>query len=561
MDNYDVIVVGGGSAGSIVAAELSADPDKRVLVLEGGPDAETFPETLSADGYKTAFINDELLYERFSVARPEWGHRPIYVGTGRGLGGSGSVNGMVYTRGDKRDFALWPEGWRWDDVVPHFEELEKTIQPEPQPPTRWTEAAIAAAETQGVNRSENLNDGNLGDVLGYEHMNRGEGLRRSSYATFLKPVRGRRNLTVKTSARVHRIRFGTNGVDSVPPTNDGRKAGGPKRPVAVEYEVHGELLEARLAPGGEVVMAAGSLETPVILLRSGIGPQPQLRRHGIPTVADLPQIGENLHDHPNAPLFFRGKQPVDCSLPQLYGFARVGEGKTRDGEGKDIQLEPGQSDACLVFYPARSSFREGLIKLLPGIILPEKIRTPRLRSLVREGVARAFAAPPIHRFVENLWGIVVILGKPKSRGHVRLTSADPHAPAEIDPAYLKEEEDLETMLSGMEVAERVAASAPFRAFYAGGLSPGALGNLPGPLRRAARIAWLKTNLMTTYHFAGTVRMGHDLSAPVDPDTLELRGVAGVRIADASVMPFTPVSALNAPSMMIGLRAAKVMMGR
>ncbi|MEM9073440.1 MAG: GMC family oxidoreductase N-terminal domain-containing protein, partial [Myxococcota bacterium] len=196
--SYDYIVIGGGSAGCILAAELSAHSS--VLLLEAGPHAETHPETLSADGYKEAFINDELMHERFSVTDDRWGKRRLFMGSGRGLGGSGSINAMVYTRGAKEDFDQWPEGWRWDDVVPTFKALEGTLRPHRRDPTDWTERCIAAAENGGFRRKADLNDGDLSGVLGYEWMSYEGDRRRSSFAAYLQPVLGRPNLTVRTGA-------------------------------------------------------------------------------------------------------------------------------------------------------------------------------------------------------------------------------------------------------------------------------------------------------------------------------------------------------------------------
>ena len=158
-DRYDYIVVGGGSAGCIVAAELAKNPKKTVLMLEAGPSAEEHPETLSTMGYKEAFINDAVMGERFSVPQQYSARQRVYVGTGTVMGGSGSVNGMVYTRGSRFDYDEWPKGWRWDDIQTDFEAVEKKIRPNRRPPTKWTEACIASAEANGFTRQEDLNNG------------------------------------------------------------------------------------------------------------------------------------------------------------------------------------------------------------------------------------------------------------------------------------------------------------------------------------------------------------------------------------------------------------------
>ena len=196
-ERFDYVVVGGGSAGCIAAGRLAEDPASRVLLLEAGPAAEDHPETLHADGYKYAFVNDEVIWERFSAPQAHAANHRIFVGSGTVLGGSGSVNGMVYTRGAKDDYAEWPEGWRWDDVVPDFEKIEAKLRPRRRAPTRWTEACISAAVTCGFQRSEDLNDGELGNVVGYEWMAYEGDRRRSSYVAFIKDAGERANLSVR----------------------------------------------------------------------------------------------------------------------------------------------------------------------------------------------------------------------------------------------------------------------------------------------------------------------------------------------------------------------------
>jgi choline dehydrogenase len=525
---HDYVVIGGGSAGCIVAAELAAAGDASVLLVESGPPAEEHPETLHADGYKYAFINDAVMGERFTVPQPRAAGHRVYAGTGTVLGGSGSVNGMVYTRGSRLDYAEWPAGWRWDDIETDFAAIEKALRPHRRPPTAWTEACISAAEANGFSRRDDLNDGDLSNVIGYEWMSYEGEQRRSSYVAFLKDVRERPNLTIRTGARAHRIVFDAN-----------------RRATAVEVDLdlgHGGA-RTTVPVRREVILCAGALESPKLLMLSGVGPAEHLRSLGIPVVADRAAIGSGLHDHPNVPVFFSvsSGRAVDCFYPQLYSFFRTNASSA---------LPAGQSDTCYVFWPAPSAMKQVVQRMLPPMVIPHRFYGPRSRNLVRSLVGAAFRIGPLRRFTDRLFGIILILGKPKSRGRLLLASRDAAAQAAIDPAYYSDPEDLETMVRGVGIARQIGASGGLRDWGARELMPGRR------VRSAAAIEkYVRANTITTYHFAGTCAMGTRDDSAVDTE-LRLRGVRGVRVADASAIPVTPVSALNAPSMLVGYRCAK-----
>jgi choline dehydrogenase len=523
-ETYDYIVVGGGSAGCIVAAELARDRNRRILLLESGPPAEAHPETLVAAGYKEAFINDAVMGERFSVPQEHAAGHRIFAGTGAVMGGSGSVNGMVYTRGAREDYAEWPPGWRWDDVEEDFEAIEATLRPNRRAPTRWTEACVESAEEHGFTRKEDLNDGNMSNVIGYEWMSYEGDDRRSSYVAFIKDAELRENLTILTNARADRIVF----------TVD-------KRARAVEYEHEGLL--ARASASREIVLCAGALESPKLLLLSGVGPAEHLRELGIPIVANRPSIGAHLHDHPNVPVFYKTKKDIDCFYPQLYSFFR---------SNPDSDLPPTQSDTCYVYWPAPSAMRQMMQRMLPPMVIPWGLYGPRSRAVVRSLIGAAFKIRGVQRFTDHMFGIILILGKPKSRGTIRLQSSDVRAEALIDPAYYSNPEDMDTMIRGVRIARAIGESKGLAAWGAKELMPGSRVSSDEAIAK-----YIRKNTITTYHFAGTCRMGVGADDAVDTE-LRLRGVTGLRVADASAIPWTPVSALNAPSMLIGYRAAKLL---
>ena len=522
-ETYDYIVVGGGSAGCIVAGKLAEADIGRILLVECGSRAEKYPETLRADGYKEAFINDALIWDRFSTPQPGCADRRLFMGSGRGMGGSGSVNGMVYTRGEALDYEEWPRGWKWRDVEPDFRKLEEKLRPRRRTATRFTETCIEAAREAGFRIKADLNDGDLKGVLGYEWMNYETDRRRSSYVAFIRESRLPR-LSVETETTASRLLWGKN-----------------RQAVGIELiDRSRRCREVRVRR--EIILSCGALETPKLLMLSGVGPAEELRRQGITVISETPAIGANLHDHPNVTLFFKGQHPVDCHYPQLYGFHRANE---------KLHLPPGQPDTCYVFYPAPSSFHQALKRMLPTLIPPPWIylSTPA-RHGIRLGIDLLFCLPPVKRFVSELYGIVVILGKPLSRGSLGLRSADPFETARIDPAYFREKEDMKTMVEGFRRARKIAAASSLDRWGRREIIPGLKKNTTEQIEK-----WIAGHAMTTYHYAGTCRMGEEAEAPVDASLL-LRGVRGVRIADASAIPSAPVSALNAPSMLIGFRAAE-----
>lgn len=518
---YDYVIVGGGSAGCVLAGQLAETGTGRVLLIEAGDTAEAHPETLSSDGFKHSFTNDALMWHRMSVPQEGCGGRSLYMGSGRVLGGSGGVNGMVYTRGDRRDFAAWPQGWQWEDVEPVFEAVETRLRVRPRAPTPFAERFIAAARGAGFARKDGMNDGDLGEVVGCNAMNYEGDERRSSYRAWLHGQQ-HAQLEILSGAVVQRLIFDAQ-----------------RRAVAVELRRNGEV--QRVGVAEEVVLCAGALESPKLLMLSGVGPTLHLQQHGIAPVLDAPGVGENLQDHPNVCVFYRGRVPVDFRYPQIYAF----------GAARGQGVAPAQPDSCFVCYAAPASLKESMLRMLPILALPGRLyRLRPLRSLLRALVRGAFLLPPLKRFVSRIFGIVVILGKPSSRGRVRLASAQPEESPQVDPAYYATSADRDTMDAAIARAQGIAEQPPLASAGARPLSKAAVAR-----DARKRWRWIHQATMTTFHYCGSCRMGTDDASPVDAQ-LRVKGLANVRVADASVFPEIPVSALNAPSMMVGYRAAE-----
>lgn len=520
-EQYDYVVVGGGSAGCIAAARLAEANIGSVLLLEAGDPAEHNPETLSADGFVQAFANDNVMLDRLSAAQPRCANRHVYVGTGTGMGGSGAVNGMVYTRGDKKDFDQWPKGWRWKEVAPVFDRIEEILRVKPRAGSEFTVTCVDASVQAGLVRKDLLNDGDLCGHIGYQLMNYDGNKRRNSYVSFLQDKQ-LPNLRIITNARVQRILF------------DEKQTA-----VAVEFKSPGGIRKVGIQQ--EIILCAGALETPKLLMLSGVGPKNQARQFNIPVVADVPSIGRNLQDHPNVCVFYRGKRVPDSFYPQVYGFDRMNPA---------LPLAEKQADTCFVFYSAAASIQQSMQRMVPAILLKPGAYAKRgLRNAVKQLVNALFLVPFSKRFVSRVYGIVVILGKPLSRGELTLASPDPSEPARVNPGYFLNSADMDTMVEGVLRAQKIAAQGAFARWGNTALSAAARTQ-----DRAAIRQWIKGAVMTTFHFAGTCRMGTQPADPVDT-RLRVKALANVRVADASVMPEIPVSALNAPSMMIGWRAA------
>jgi choline dehydrogenase len=479
---WDFIIVGAGSAGCALANRLSSDPSVSVLVVEaGGADDR---EAIRVPRQYFSLWGTDVDWQYVSTPQPGTAGRSHLMPRGRVLGGTSSLNGMVYLRGAASDYDRWAEagctGWDWSSVRQAFEELEEWLRPAVlQPHNPLTEAMAAAAHQAGFPYNPSLDSGTL-DGVGWNKSTIAEGARFNAYRAFLAPVLDRPNLRVLPNHRALRIE------------TDGSHARG----VTIQRDA-GSL---ETVGASEVILCAGAFDSPRLLMLSGIGPPAQLERLGIAPVADLP-VGENLIDHLLIGIVYDSRQPIsDCNAYATEGcvFAR----STPDRADCDIQI----------------SFA----------------KEPHFAPEANDGMPRFTIIPGITR--------------PKSRGTVRLTAADLDAPLEIDPRYFSHPDDMATMIRAVRLSRTIGEQAALDEWNAGEYFPGPAVSEDDEIAR-----YVEADVSTWFHPVGTCRMGTGVDAVVDPD-LRVHGVAGLRVADASIMPDIVSVNTNAAATMIGWKA-------
>ncbi len=529
---FDYVIVGAGSAGCVLANRLSEDSGTRVLVLEaGGPDRD--PWLHIPLGWVKILMERRHDWGYFYGPEPHVDGRRIECARGKVLGGCSSTNAMAYVRGHPGDFARWArdglQDWSYAHVLPYFKRAEswekgddayrggagplsvRESQYDDPLIDAYIEAGRAAGYPTGV-------DYNGPDNLGFFRVQQTikNGLRHSAAAAYLKPVRQRPNLTLRIHAQAMRVVFERN------------------RAVGVEVAQHGgtRLIRAER----EVLLAGGVINTPQLLMVSGVGPPDELRTHGLKTLVGVPAVGKNLQDHASAIVDYNRTAPgpfhrrmrfdrVAFDIPRAY--------LTGTGPATDF---PGGLTAFLKTKP--------------------DLEVPDIQFLTR---AVPMGARPWFPGIRPAWrdgfGCRAILLHPESRGFVALTSADPRAPVRLQGNFFATDKDVRTLREGLRLAREITMLTPLDTFRAEEIAPG-----PDVTSDAALDAFIRKQMITVHHPAGTCRMGADDASVVDPE-LRVRGVDGLRVVDASVMPDLVSGNINATVIMIAERASDLIRGR
>ncbi|WP_341994858.1 GMC family oxidoreductase N-terminal domain-containing protein [Microbacterium sp. LWH7-1.2] len=534
----DYVVVGAGSAGAALAARLSEDANVSVLLLEaGGPDKAL---ELHVPAAFSKLFRGAYDWNYDTVPQPRLEGRTVYWPRGKTLGGSSSLNALMWIRGFAADYDEWADAagptWSWDALVPYFRRVERTSDPvdptqgvhgpqsveHQRDPRPHTAAFLAAAREAG----HPLTPPNLPTGQGFSQtmVSQRRGARASTADAYLRPAKKRRNLRVLTQALARRVTFAVDSEGSQP------------RATGVYVEIDGITRHVRARR--EVVLSGGAVNTPQLLMLSGIGPADHLAERGIEVVVDAPGVGANLQDHLVAGLApaAHGGTLYDATKPaELVKYLATRKGMLT-------------SNAAEAYGFVRTSVAD-------AVGVPEGLPDIEIIFVPGPYIGEGLVPMPAHGLT-----VAAILLRPLSRGTIRLASSNPAEAPLIDPAYLSDADDVDaaTLRAGIAECERLIDTEALQAITTGGWVVPEHGERMTPAERAELS--LRRYSHTLYHPVGTARMGTDAASVVDPD-LRVRGVSGLRVADASVMPTVIRGHTNAPAIVIGEVAADLILGR
>ena len=525
----DYVIVGAGSAGCVLANRLSADPRINVILLEAGG-RDWNPWIHIPVGYFKTMGNSAVDWCYKTEPDPGVNGRQLTWPRGKLLGGSSSLNGLLYVRGQPEDYDRWRQmgnpGWGWDDVLPLFKRSEKqergadefhgdggTLHVSNMRLQRpICDAWVAAAQTAGYPFNPDYN-GATQEGVGYFQLTAHRGRRCSSAVAFLKPARSRPNLMIVTRAMTRRILV-----------EDGRATG-------VVY-ANSSGTEHKVRATVEVILSAGAIGSPQILMCSGIGEGDQLHSHGIPVLHDLKGVGKNLQDHLQARLVFKCNEPtLNDEVRSLFNQARI----------------------ALKYAMFRSGPMTMAASLATGFLRTgDHVDTPDIQFHIQPWSADS-PGEGVHPF--SAFTMSVCQLRPESRGEIRLASPDIGVYPKIYPNYLATETDCRTIVEGVKIARRIARAAPLNSKIAEEYRPPAdldMDDYDGTLD------WARSNSTSIYHPTGTCKMGSGIDAVVDA-RLRVHGIGGLRVADCSIMPEIVSGNTNAPAIMIGEKASDLIL--